>query len=28
VAAITTSGMGAHGIKKAISELHKIYGIE
>ncbi|MCG2746924.1 MAG: response regulator [Desulfobulbaceae bacterium] len=28
VAAITTSGMGAHGIRKAISELHKIYGIE
>jgi len=28
VAEISTSGMGAHGIKKAIGELHKIYGIE
>lgn len=28
VAAICASGMGAHGIKKAISELNKIYGIE
>jgi two-component system NtrC family response regulator len=25
---IYRSGMGAHGIKKAIAELHKIYGIE